>query len=82
MSSYNSTITFKCDENSDKLHIGYLSQLCTNGSYNEGVCIAHLDEDIYGRTALGVWGMIVVLLGVIGNLSTLIAIPYAWKRKR
>ena len=77
----NSTNIFTCD-NKNKTHLFLLSELCTNGTYNETLCIRDLEEEAPFRAGLGVWGIIVVLFGVFGNLFTLIAVPYAFKRQR
>ena len=65
-----------------KTDVGILSHLCVNGSYDQNLCIYHLDEQRPYRIALGIWALIVMMLGVFGNLITLLAIPYAAKRQR
>ena len=75
------TDTFTCDS-SNKTHTFYLSEFCTNGTYDKDNCILDLDEKIPFRAGLGVWGLIVMVFGVFGNLFTLISVPYASKRRR
>ena len=61
-----------------------LSKLCTNGSNVNGWydCVpASLYHCPY-RISLGVWALIIMFIGVLGNLLTLLAIPYAARRKR
>ena len=77
----NSTHILACDAN-EKCNLFNLSNLCTNGTYNETRCIPDLEERIPFRVGMGVWGIIVVLFGVLGNLITLISVPYASKRQR
>ena len=70
-----------CD-GENKTHIGLLSKLCVNGSYDEDLCIPQLHQQRPYRMALGVWALIVMAFGVFGNIFTLLAIPYAAKRQR
>ena len=72
---------FTCNPHNDT-HIGALSKLCTDGSYDKTLCIPDLEEQSPYRAGLGAWGLVVVFFGVFGNLMTLVAIPYAAKRKR
>ena len=70
-----------CD-GGNKTHAFLLSKLCTNGSYDESVCIPQLDEQRPYRIGLGVWALVVMAFGVFGNVFTLLAIPYAAGRQR
>ena len=72
---------FTCNPHNDT-HIGTLSRLCTDGTYNKTLCIPDLEEQSTYRAGLGAWGLVVVFFGVFGNLMTLMAVPYAGKRKR
>jgi hypothetical protein len=81
MVTNNNTNVFTCNTN-NKTHLGYLAELCTNGTYGKELCIPELEEKVPFRACLGVWGLIVVLFGVFGNLLTLISVPYASKRQR
>ena len=76
-----SGIFYTCDRDNET-NIGVLSTLCTNGSYNYTQCIPNIEEQAPYRIALGVWGSILMLFGVFGNIFTLLAIPYASKRRR
>ena len=40
------------------------------------------DEKRPWRIALGVWTLIVIAVGIFGNVFTLLAIPYAARRQR
>ena len=60
-----------------------LSKLCVNGSnWNEFECIYGLEHQRFSRRALGVWAIIVSLVGVFGNTLTLLSVPFAALRKR
>ena len=62
-----------------------LSELCVNGSNTENVeCIQNYNDITYVvlRKLVGIWSILVGSLGISGNLLTLLAIPYAAKRKR
>ena len=64
----------------DKDNIYELSKLCVNGS-DDGTLDCLLDHNPY-HTALGIWAVFVIVFAVLGNLLTLLAIPYAAHRKR
>lgn len=81
MTLKHNTKEFSCNKN-NQTHLGYLSQLCTNGAYDKLLCIPDLEEQIPFRAGLGVWGLVIVLFGVFGNLLTLLSVPYAAKRQR
>ena len=56
-----------------------LSKFCTG--YHENApdnCIPPADH----RRALGVWASIIAVIGVLGNMLTLLAIPYAAQKER
>ena len=55
-----------------------LSEVCVN-EYVSG-CIPK--EEQYYRKALGIWAIIIGVVGVLGNILTLLAIPYAARKKR
>jgi len=62
-----------------------LSKLCVNGSNTENVeCVQNYNDVTYVvlRKLVGLWSIFVGSLGISGNLLTLLAIPYAAKRKR
>ena len=72
----------KTGENST---IYLLSKLCVNGSNTENVeCVQNYNDVTYVvlRKLVGLWSIFVGSLGISGNLLTLLAIPYAAKRKR
>ena len=56
MGTNNNTNIFTCNT-SNKTHLGYLSELCTNGTYDKEICIPELEEKIPFRACLGVWGL-------------------------
>ena len=61
-----------------------LNDMCTNGfdastlecfkSYGQMTDASHIST--------GIWHIFIALVGIFGNLTTLIAIPYAAKKKR
>ena len=75
----------------DSENIFLLSQLCINGSHKELECVphsGHIDSDqkeynaTYGlRIAVGIWCVLVSLVGIFGNLLTLFALPHAYTIK-
>ena len=72
----------KTGENST---IYLLSKLCVNGSNTANVeCVQNYNDISYLvlRKLVGLWSILVGSLGISGNLLTLLAIPYAAKRKR
>jgi heme/copper-type cytochrome/quinol oxidase subunit 2 len=80
MTNYSGIDEIACD-GKNKTHIGLLSTLCVNGSFNELHCMPP-DEKRPWRIALGVWTLIVIAVGIFGNVFTLLAIPYAARRQR
>ena len=65
----------------DKGHLMYKGAF-VNGSFDVSFCINLLDDRRSWRVALGIWSIIVTIVGVIGNIFTLLAIPYAAQRQR
>ena len=76
----------------NKTHIAILSTLCVNGSFDfdlcngcdggmENLCLPE-DEKRSWRIALGIWGLVVSFIGVVGNIFTLLAVPFAAQRQR
>jgi hypothetical protein len=70
--------------------IELMSRYCVDGSaadldldkWNELCFPAFKEESTVGRNLAGVWALFTMILGIFGNLLTLIAIPYArWKRR-
>ena len=62
-----------------------LSKLCVNGSNVDNLeCIQNYNDITYWvlRKLLAIWSILVGSLGICGNILTLLAIPYAAKRKR
>ena len=39
-------------------------------------------EDKKYRVVLGIWAVVIAVIGILGNLLTLLAIPYAARKKR
>ena len=68
--------------NSNQLYL--LNQLCTNGS-DSALLECYKNQgpmtDI-SRLATGIWHISIAFIGIFGNVTTLIALPYAAKRKR
>ena len=66
----------------DKENIFNLSKLCVDGSDNGSLpCLLKENMQPY-HTAMGVWAIFVVVFAVLGNLLTLLAVPYAARKKR
>ena len=61
-----------------------LSKLCVNGSNIDGAydCFDKSMEKCPYRNGLGVWAIVIIFIGVSGNLLTLLAIPYAARHRR
>ena len=59
-----------------------LSRICTDEQFNKEFCIHDFDEQLSWRIGLGVWGLIILLLGGFGNLFTIVALPYAARKQR
>lgn len=72
-----------CDSNHTE-DIVVLSDLCVNEEYNEDLseCLSKDLQDCYVRKSLGSWGIFMIVVGCLGNILTLLAIPYAASRKR
>ena len=69
----------------DGKNVYLLSKLCVDGSYVEHLeCIKNIDDttNLLIRNLLGIWSVLVGSFGIAGNLLTLLAIPYAARRKR
>jgi len=65
-----------------------MSIACTspdkNFTYNGFSCLTHLEDEPLRtlRKVAGIWCIMNGVVGFIGNLLTLLAIPYASKRKK
>ena len=60
-----------------------LSKFCVNGSdWSNLECIHDIDEQSFSRNILGIWAIVVSVAGIIGNVLTLLAVPFAADRKR
>ena len=72
---------FECNSVED---IYWLSRICLNGSHsNQSECVKFYDSNVsIIRKGIGIWFLLVAILGTFGNLMTLIAIPYAARHKR
>ena len=67
---------------SDQIYI--LNELCTNGSDSTMLeCYKnHGPMTDVGRLLTGIWHILIGLIGIFGNVTTLIALPIAAKKKR
>ena len=67
---------------SDSMYM--LNVLCTNGSDSSNLeCVKdHGPITDASRISTGVWHIFIAFIGIFGNITTLIAIPYAAKKKR
>ena len=54
----------------NETHMNYLGKRFTDGSYVETLCIPHLEEERPYCIALGNWGLIIMISGVLGNICT------------
>ena len=76
---------------SDAINIYNLSLLCLNPTHVNLECVSNLggfDSDdtsyalTYGlRISIGVWCILVAIVGIFGNLLTLFALPYDHKQR-
>ena len=74
----------RCEQGANST-IYLLSKLCVNGSNTDKVeCLQNHEDITYMilRKMVAIISILIGLLGVSGNLLTLLAIPYAAKRKR
>ena len=64
-------------------NVSFLSKACVDGT-DDGTldCLPHEEIEVICRIVLGVWGIITIIIGVFGNVLTLVAIPYAAYKKR
>ena len=77
-----SSTQITCDK-SNQNDVYILSKYCVNGSdWINLDCIHDIDEQSLSRNALGIWAIVVSLAGIMGNVLTLLAVPFAAKRKR
>ena len=84
LAAENSLSRWEC-KSGENSTIYLLSKLCVNGSNTDNVeCVQNSNDISYLvlRKLVGLWSIVVGSLGVSGNLLTLLAIPYAAKRKR
>ena len=67
-----------------------MSHYCVNGSASHlsqndwnKLCFPTYDaQNGLGQKIAGIWGLLVMIIGIVGNLLTLVAVPYAkWKRR-
>ena len=56
----------------DKGHLMYNATF-VNGSFDVSFCLNLLDDRRSWRVALGIWSIVVTVVGVIGNIFTLLA---------
>ena len=69
--------------------VSQLSHICLNGSFFDlplpewnSRCFPTYLENVELRRATGIWCLITFILGILGNLLTIVAIPYAkWKHR-
>ena len=61
-----------CSNVSDIIFENFV-EVCAN-------CISK--EDKKYRMALGIWALVIAIIGILGNILTLLAIPYAARKKR
>ena len=66
-----------------------LSHVCLNGSFAHlsrkewnKRCFPTINEDVTIRRITGIWSLFNFIAGTVGNLLTLIAIPYAARKRR
>ena len=77
-----SSTQITCDK-SNQNDVYTLSKFCVNGSdWSNLECIHDIEEQSFSRNILGIWAIIVSVAGIIGNVLTLLAVPFAADRKR
>ena len=77
-----SSTQITCDK-SNQNDVYTLSKFCVNGSdWSNLECIHDIEEQSFSRNILGIWAIIVSVAGIIGNVLTLLAVPFAANRKR
>ena len=84
------TLTSTWKNSSVGRQVEIMSHYCVNGSASHlghddwiKVCFPtyHQQNDL-GHKIAGIWGLLVTIIGIIGNSLTLFAVPYAkWKRR-
>ena len=80
MSNASHVFNLTCD-GENKTHIAILSNLCSNGHFREDLCVPENEKRPW-RIALGAWALVIALIGICGNIFTLLAVPYAARRQR
>lgn len=72
---------YRCNTTRD---VVLLSTLCINGTDTSNVdCVPHLNESllVIFRYIFGIGIILIAIVGIFGNLATLISLPFAVKRK-
>ena len=58
-------------------------KLCGNTCQSETIdCSQYELRECTYRQILGLWAVFIIIFGILGNLLTLLAIPYAARKKR
>ena len=75
-------MNYSCNS-SDTDNYKTIGKLCVNGSDTTLVeCVKYTDQaSLVLKYIQGVWFLLIFILGTIGNLATLICIPFAVKKK-
>ena len=64
-------------------NISFLSKVCVDGTDNGTLdCLTEDADEVKYRTALGIWAIVILIVGVFGNALTLLALPYAAHKRR
>ena len=60
-----------------------LCKICLNGCDADTIeCSTYELKECFYRRALGVWATFIIVVGILGNMLTLLAVPYAARKKR
>ena len=72
---------FACETNHTDVIL--VCKRCGNSCFSEDIkCSSYALRECTYRQLLGLWAVFIIIFGVLGNLLTLLAIPYAARKKR
>ena len=60
-----------------------ICKICGNQCLSDSInCSPYELQECTYRQVLGLWAVFIIILGVLGNMLTLLAIPYAARKRR
>ena len=60
-----------------------ICKFCGNGCESDTIqCPPYELKECTYRQVLGLWAVFIIIFGVLGNMLTLLAVPYAARKKR